>query len=263
MPDAHTNFAKSLVATAPSPASSGTSLVVTAGDGALFPAPPFNAVVFPPGAPQPLRGNAEIVRVTGVSTDTFTIVRNTSTDNNNQAQSIAVGWIIDASITAKTLQDVETQPGTLLASQLYAPATVQVITVAQTTIAALDTTNLTLAFTVPANGIVDVEAWFFAVVLAPGASSAYLEMALLNHTGGAVLGNTQLVLIAPPSALNLYLANAMRWHLTGLTPGALQVDLAAGVTTGKTADIEVHGTTSKTVANDDVGPALLQAFASI
>jgi len=63
MADVHKNFAYSTVATAPSPASSGTSLVVQAGDGAKFPTVPFNATVWPAGL-QPLTTNAEIVRVT-------------------------------------------------------------------------------------------------------------------------------------------------------------------------------------------------------
>lgn len=105
--DAHANFAYSLVATAPSPATSGTSLVVTAADGAKFPAAPFNAVVWPT-AVQPLTTNAEIVRVTAKSTDTFTITR---TREGTSARSIQVGDQIAAAITAKTITDIETGVG--------------------------------------------------------------------------------------------------------------------------------------------------------
>jgi len=45
--DAHKNFSYSTVLTAPSPADTGTSLVVAAGDGAKFPAVAFNATVWP------------------------------------------------------------------------------------------------------------------------------------------------------------------------------------------------------------------------
>lgn len=72
--DAHTLFAYSTVATAPSPATSGTSLVVAAGQGALFPAVPFYATICPVGS-APLSTNAEVVRVTAKATDTFTITR--------------------------------------------------------------------------------------------------------------------------------------------------------------------------------------------
>ncbi len=101
--DAHNNFAYSTVATAPSPASSGTSLVVHAGDGALFPAAPFNATVWPVGV-QPLTTNAEIVRVTNVSTDTLTIVR---AQESSSARSIVVGDQIAVTITKKVITDIE------------------------------------------------------------------------------------------------------------------------------------------------------------
>ncbi len=103
MPDAHSNFAYSAVATAPSPATSGTSLVVTAGQGALFPAVPFNATIWPTGA-QPLSSNAEIVRVTARSTDTLTITRQ---QESTSARTVIVGDQIAATITKKTLTDAE------------------------------------------------------------------------------------------------------------------------------------------------------------
>lgn len=103
--DAHKNFAVSTVATAPSPASSGTSLVVASGHGTRFPAVPFNATVYPSDS-QPDPSNAEIVRVTNISTDTFTITR---TEESTSARAIVVGDIIAATITAKTLTDVETE----------------------------------------------------------------------------------------------------------------------------------------------------------
>lgn len=106
MPDSHKNFAYSTVATAPSPATTGTSLVVAAGGGAKFPAVSFNAVVWPAGA-NPLTTNAEIVRVTAIATDTFTITR---TQESTSARSIVVGDQIAAAVTAKTLTDIETQP---------------------------------------------------------------------------------------------------------------------------------------------------------
>lgn len=114
--DAHLNFAYTLVATAPSPASSGTSLVVTGGDGALFPTPPFNCTVWIIGA-QPLVANAEIVRVTGVATDTLTIVR---AQEGSAARTIVVGDQIAVTITAQTITDLETKlmtPGKALAMQ--------------------------------------------------------------------------------------------------------------------------------------------------
>ncbi len=103
MADAHRNFSYSLVATAPSPASSGLSLVVTAGQGALFPAVPFNATIWPT-AVQPISTNAEIVRVTGIATDTMTIVRQ---QEGTSARTVVVGDQIAATITQATLNETE------------------------------------------------------------------------------------------------------------------------------------------------------------
>lgn len=103
MPDAHKNFAYSTILTAPSPATSGTSLVLASGDGTKFPAVSFNATVWPAGV-QPLTTNSEIIRVTTIATDTLTITR---AQESTSARSILVGDQIAATITAKTLTDIE------------------------------------------------------------------------------------------------------------------------------------------------------------
>lgn len=105
--DNHKNFALSTVATAPSPASSGTSLILHAGDGALFPAAPFNAVVWPAGV-APTAANAEVVRVTAVVSDTLTITR---AQEASTARAIGVGDQIANAITSKCITDVETAIG--------------------------------------------------------------------------------------------------------------------------------------------------------
>lgn len=101
--DAHKNFAYSTVLTAPSPASSGTSVVVQSGDGAKFPTVSFNALIWPSNA-QPTTANAEIVRVTAISTDTFTITR---TQESTSARTVVVGDQIAAIASAKTFTDIE------------------------------------------------------------------------------------------------------------------------------------------------------------
>lgn len=106
--DAHKNLAVSTVATAPSPASSGTSLVVASGHGTRFPSVPFNATIWPT-ASQPDPSNAEIVRVTAISTDTLTITR---AQEGTSARTVVVGDQIAATITNRTLTDIET-PATL------------------------------------------------------------------------------------------------------------------------------------------------------
>lgn len=102
--DGHANLAASLVATAPSPATSGTSLVVTAASGTFFPAVPFNATIWPAGTAAPTHANAEIVRVTNVTTDTLTVTR---AQEGTSARTVVVGDQIAATITAKTLTDIE------------------------------------------------------------------------------------------------------------------------------------------------------------
>lgn len=101
--DVHTNLAYALVATAPSPATSGTSLIVTATYGATLGTPPFNMTVWATGV-APTTANAEIVRVTGISTDTLTIVR---AQEGTAARTIVVGDQIAVSQTAKTFTDIE------------------------------------------------------------------------------------------------------------------------------------------------------------
>lgn len=100
-----TNFPKSTVATAPVPALSGTSLTVRAGDGVIFPSPPFNIVICPQQV-SPLTGNAEIARVTSIiSGDTLVIVR---AQEGTTAKAITSGYQVYAGITQKTIQDIQT-----------------------------------------------------------------------------------------------------------------------------------------------------------
>lgn len=106
--DVHANLSLSTVATAPSPAGSGTTLTVAAGHGARFPSTfPYRCTVWPTGTtPDPT--NAEIVRVTARTTDTLTIVRTVeAVGGSSSARSIVVGDNIALTVTAGNLQDVE------------------------------------------------------------------------------------------------------------------------------------------------------------
>lgn len=97
------NLAYSLVATAPSPAASGTSLVVSAGTGSRLPSVPFEATAWPPDV-MPTPANAEIVTVTGLSTDTLTIVR---AQGGTSAKTIAIGWQFAATVGVKMLNELD------------------------------------------------------------------------------------------------------------------------------------------------------------
>ena len=103
MVDARRNFAYSTVATAPSPATTGTSVTVATGTGAAFPAPPFNVTVWPAGS-QPTNANAGIMRVTAVAGDVFTVLR---AQEGAIARAVVVGDQIAATITAKMLADLD------------------------------------------------------------------------------------------------------------------------------------------------------------
>lgn len=89
--------------------------MVAAADGAKFPsAGSFNATVWPAGT-QATTTNAEIVRVTAISTDTFTITR---AQESTSARTIIVGDQIAATITKKTITDLEYQsPNVYLTTQ--------------------------------------------------------------------------------------------------------------------------------------------------
>lgn len=112
--DQHRNFAVSTIATAPSPAASGTSLGVQSGDGTKFPTAPFYATVWPSGV-NPLTTNAEIVRVTNISTDTFTITR---TQESTSARTITAGDQIAQTITAATLDQFLALSGGVMTGEL-------------------------------------------------------------------------------------------------------------------------------------------------
>src|SRR5437762_354834 len=101
--DAHKNFVQTTVALAPSPAASGLTLDVASGDGALFPAVPFNVTIYPADA-APTEANAEVARVTGIASDTLTITR---AQEGSGARTIVAGDRIALTITAKTFTDIE------------------------------------------------------------------------------------------------------------------------------------------------------------
>ncbi len=122
--DAHKNLAIATVTTATGAA--GTTLGVGAGEGARFPAVPFNATVWPVDmAPDPT--TAEVVRVTARTGDSLTITR---AQEGTTARAIVVGDFVAETITAKALSDIEsgtnfpliTTPGTVTTPQLASAA---------------------------------------------------------------------------------------------------------------------------------------------
>lgn len=128
--DAHKNFAYSTVATAPSTPTAGTSLVVASGHGTRFPAVPFNATIWAAGEIA-TPANSEIVRVTAISTDTLTIVRAQETaDGGPSARTVLVGDQIAATITNKTLKDIEQTDGWMPQTDTWTYASATTFTIA-------------------------------------------------------------------------------------------------------------------------------------
>jgi hypothetical protein len=211
--DAHSNGAYSTVLTAPSPATSGTSLVVQSGDGTRFPAVPFNATVYPAGA-QPLfanGANAEIVRVTAISTDTFTITR---AQEGTSARSIVVGDQIVAGVTKKTLTDIEV-PGEQAASATVATSE----TTTSTTYTDLTTTTDTVTVTIGANGLAFV---FLYCNMANSAASSqcYAAYVVSGANIQAATDTQSLQYVTPPSGSAWNGAFGATFLLTGLSTGS-------------------------------------------
>lgn len=120
--DVHKNAAWSLVATAPSPATSGGSLVVTAGEGARFPTGPFTYLVCPANA-QPMwaagsatGGNFEMGRAT-ISGNTMTLTARAQFGTT--ARSIQVGDQIFIPDDAKLFTDIEQAVGPVIPASYY------------------------------------------------------------------------------------------------------------------------------------------------
>lgn len=107
MYDPITNLAVSAVVTAPSPATSGTTIVITTGHGSRFPDPStdgaFNLIVSPAsGMPDP--SNTEIVRCTARSGDTLTVTR---AQEGTTARTIVAGDYVKLGVTKKTITDIQ------------------------------------------------------------------------------------------------------------------------------------------------------------
>ncbi len=108
------NLAYSVVVTPPSPAVSGATLALTTGGGALMPAVPFYATVWPIGV-LPQAANAEIVLVTNKATDVITMTR---AQQGTSARTILPGDQFAATITEVSLphRKSKTTPVTVASS---------------------------------------------------------------------------------------------------------------------------------------------------
>lgn len=145
----------------------------------------------------------------------------------------------------------------LLASHQYAPGTIATYSVASSTIAALDTTNLTISFTAPASGNVLV------VLQASGKSTTAgepLAWTLFLH-GGSVI-QADIVPVSLSSLANTYTSATASFLITGLTPGnSYQYDWAAGMISASVT-MGVQGVTSSTFSATNAGPAIMEVWSA-
>lgn len=148
-------------------------------------------------------------------------------------------------------------PGFILATHKFTSAETYSVATAMT---ALDTTNLTLAFIVPANGIVDVDVQCMTQLNITTTASAVWAN-LLNHTGGAALGDATCLGVNLVLNTDIAISNMIRFHLTGLTAGALQVDFAAEVQTAPGTAATLFTGTAGSSSLDT--PFIIRAIASV
>lgn len=140
----------------------------------------------------------------------------------------------------------------LLAAALYDPAVaVSKATSSLLAMTAFDTTNLSLAVTVPAHGMLRVR---ICCTITGATTVPTIFLGVLNHSGGAVLGrcNPQDF----PGTMNAATQNCPAvadFIITGLTPGALTLDAAYGVEVIVAATNIKYGGPNDTTTNNAWG----------
>jgi hypothetical protein len=129
------------------------------------------------------------------------------------------------------------------------------------TMAVIDAVNATLAFDVPANGIVDVDVDIAVTLLNSTPFIVEGAIGLLDHTSGLQVGSLKSVgSVFGFTGQYTQLSIHNRFHLTGMTPGACLLDLAGvKADNGGTSIVQINVGTSGL----DASPILMQASASV
>lgn len=155
-----------------------------------------------------------------------------------------------------------TPPGTILKTVNYGSTPVVNYAITLPYLTAVDATNLTIPFTVPASGIVDIHIGFcLVIILATSADYGYLSVGMLDHTLGTQYGETVLYTGVQGLAFpDLVISGLNTIHLPGLTPGAVQMDLAAGVYASGGATLYIAARGIQGIPNGS--PVFIQAVAS-
>jgi hypothetical protein len=161
-------------------------------------------------------------------------------------------------------------PGQQLATVSYGPAAQRVYTVG-TVLTALDTTNVTLSFIVPASGRVLLTALGYVTIqssIAAIGNNMNAIVAFQNHVGSTRITPQKVVLSFTTPETTFALATAVQLYYqglwTGLTPGSSQqVDLAtmytfSGTAAGGCSIVADDGITGTNLG----GPIILTAYAA-
>jgi hypothetical protein len=163
-------------------------------------------------------------------------------------------------------------PGQLLATHNYTGVSSYGFS---TLLVPLDSTNATLAFTVPTSGhvYIDVSGYWYSSL--PADEYIQAVLGILNHSGGAQLGSTQLLALFTNEVGGggAGLGNVVgtffnRFYLTGLTPGALQIDIAGAASSSPSGGNGFWIYTGSATGNEQLTywqfeqPLLIQAFAA-
>lgn len=145
----------------------------------------------------------------------------------------------------------------LLKAALYDPTTaVNKVTTAALAMTALDTTNLRLAITVPAHGMVRFR---LRGVLHGATTVPAILLGVMN--GATVIGRAAPLGQAGATAVATALIPVeVDFTSTGLTPGAMNVDAAYGVETLVAATGLKYGGPNNTTANDAFGAFVFEAW---
>jgi len=145
----------------------------------------------------------------------------------------------------------------LLAAKLYDPTTaVNKVTTAALAMTALDTTNLRLAVTVPAHGMVR-----FRLSAVIHGATTFPSILLGVMVGAVVKGRVAPMQVLGNTAVaTALLAVVADFTVTGLTPGATNFDAAYGVETLVAATGLKYGGPDNATANDAFGAFVFEAW---
>lgn len=145
----------------------------------------------------------------------------------------------------------------LLAAALYDPAAAVTKGSAASVMAALDTTNLRLSFTAPANG----------AVLVRMQGTVHGATTFTQFLLGVMSGSTVVARVAPAGLMNgtalaaTFMTIEATFVVPGLTPGAsLTWDAAFGVETFVASSLLKYGGPNNTTANDAFGAFLYEIW---